>query len=131
MTAENPYAGQGPVLLDIGGDIGALLVTMPPELVGAEVAIRPIDGEAVLTGDEKQGTCAHDADIIGDRARRRGENDAEVLEFAFRHLSLLRAIEISRRGRPSACVLVRLCLVFADRLTARKPAASPSNLDTR
>src|SRR5439155_25422439 len=36
---------------DIGGDIGALLVTMPPELVGVEVAIRPIDGEAVLTGD--------------------------------------------------------------------------------
>ncbi len=36
---ENPYAGQGPVLLDIGGDIGALVVTMPAELAGAEVEI--------------------------------------------------------------------------------------------
>ena len=30
-TMENPYAGQGPVLLDIGGDVGALVVVMPPE----------------------------------------------------------------------------------------------------
>ena len=51
MTAENPHAGQGPVLLDIGGDIGALVVTMPPELVGVEVEIRPVDGEADRTGD--------------------------------------------------------------------------------
>jgi hypothetical protein len=51
MTVENPGAGQGPVLLDIGGDIGALVVTMPPELVGVEVEIRPIDDAALLTGD--------------------------------------------------------------------------------
>ncbi len=36
---ENPHAGQGPVLLDIGGAIGALVVTMPPELAGVEVEI--------------------------------------------------------------------------------------------
>lgn len=41
-TQENPYAGQGPVLLDIGGDVGALVVTMPAELEGVEVEIRPI-----------------------------------------------------------------------------------------
>jgi hypothetical protein len=33
MTAdaatENPWAGQGSVLLDIGGDVGALVVEMP------------------------------------------------------------------------------------------------------
>ena len=37
MTAaavENPYAGQGSVLLDIGGDVGALVVTMPRAMVG-------------------------------------------------------------------------------------------------
>jgi hypothetical protein len=39
-TAENPYAGQGPVLLDVGGDVGALLVTMPASLEGAEIEIR-------------------------------------------------------------------------------------------
>ena len=39
--AENPYAGQGPVLLDIGGDVGALVVTMPARMDGVEVEIRP------------------------------------------------------------------------------------------
>ena len=45
MTAsqENPYAGQGAVLLDIGGDIGAVVVTMPADLLGTEVEIRPVD----------------------------------------------------------------------------------------
>lgn len=42
-SSENPYAGQGPVLLDIGGDIGALVVTMPAALVGIEVEINRID----------------------------------------------------------------------------------------
>lgn len=40
-SAENPYAGQGSVLLDIGGEVGALVVTMPAVLVGEEVEIRP------------------------------------------------------------------------------------------
>lgn len=39
--AENPFAGQGSVLLDIGGDVGALVVTMPTEMVDMEVEIRP------------------------------------------------------------------------------------------
>ena len=36
---ENPHAGQGSVLLDIGGDVGALVVTMPPAMVGVEIEI--------------------------------------------------------------------------------------------
>ena len=40
-SAENPHAGQGSVLLDIGGDVGALVVTMPAEMEGVEVEIRP------------------------------------------------------------------------------------------
>jgi hypothetical protein len=39
--AENPHAGQGMVVLDIGGDIGALIVTAPAELAGAEIEICP------------------------------------------------------------------------------------------
>jgi hypothetical protein len=42
--SENPHAGQGPVLLDIGGDVGALAIAMPAALEGAEVEIRPVDG---------------------------------------------------------------------------------------
>ena len=41
VDLENPHAGQGMVMLDIGGDVGALVVTMPAALVGEEVEIRP------------------------------------------------------------------------------------------
>ena len=43
---DNSHAGQGPVVLDIGGDIGALIVTMPAALAGAEVEARPVAGAA-------------------------------------------------------------------------------------
>jgi hypothetical protein len=36
---ENPHAGQGSVLLDIGGDVGALVVTMPGTMLGEEVEL--------------------------------------------------------------------------------------------
>lgn len=42
---ENPYAGQGSVLLDIGGDVGALVVVAPDSMLGHEVEIAPA-GEA-------------------------------------------------------------------------------------
>ena len=38
---DNSHAGQGAVLLDIGDGIGALVVTMPRQLIGREVEIRP------------------------------------------------------------------------------------------
>jgi ABC-type Zn2+ transport system substrate-binding protein/surface adhesin len=43
---ENPFAGQGSVLLDIGDDIGAVVVAMPAEMEGVEVEIRPEHGHA-------------------------------------------------------------------------------------
>jgi len=45
--AENAWAGQGAVLLDIGGDVGALVVAMPAATVGLEVEIRPLDDDHV------------------------------------------------------------------------------------
>jgi hypothetical protein len=42
---ENPFAGQGSVLLDIGDDVGAVVVAMPAGMEGVEVEIRP-DGHA-------------------------------------------------------------------------------------
>ncbi|MGH3923063.1 MAG: hypothetical protein ACRDTT_09385 [Pseudonocardiaceae bacterium] len=43
-TEENPHAGRGSAVpVDIGGDIGALVLTMPPDLEGSEVEIRPTD----------------------------------------------------------------------------------------
>jgi hypothetical protein len=43
---DNSHAGQGSVLLDIGGSVGALVVTMPPTLVGDEIEIRPVGSPA-------------------------------------------------------------------------------------
>ena len=40
QPSENPYAGQGSVLLDIGGDVGALVVEAPASTLGTEVEIR-------------------------------------------------------------------------------------------
>ena len=45
-TAENPHSGQGPVLLDIGDDIGAVVVSMPASTEGLEVGIRPAGARA-------------------------------------------------------------------------------------
>jgi hypothetical protein len=42
---ENPHAGQGSVLLDIGDDVGALVVAMPPPMVGVEIEIAPVGGQ--------------------------------------------------------------------------------------
>ena len=39
--AENPFAGQGSVLLDIGDEVGAVVVAMPDGMEGVEVEIRP------------------------------------------------------------------------------------------
>jgi hypothetical protein len=42
---DNSHAGQGPVLLDIGGEVGALILTMPAALAGQEIEIRPLSKE--------------------------------------------------------------------------------------
>jgi hypothetical protein len=49
-TPENPHAGQGPVPLDIGGDVGALVVTVPAHLADLEVEIRPAGATADRLG---------------------------------------------------------------------------------
>ncbi len=60
-TAENPYAGQGSVLLDIGGEIGALVVSMPAEMEGVEVEIRPVAaGTQLVHGHRHDHDDGHD-----------------------------------------------------------------------
>jgi hypothetical protein len=44
--AHNARAGQGPVVLDIGGDVGAVVLTVPADLSGEEIEIRPVSGLA-------------------------------------------------------------------------------------
>ena len=62
MTSENPHAGQGSVLLDIGDDIGALVVTMPADLEGIEVEINRVDATDHRQPPGHQHDHHHDAD---------------------------------------------------------------------
>lgn len=39
---DNSHAGQGAVVLDIGGDVGALVIVAPAELEGVEIEARPL-----------------------------------------------------------------------------------------
>lgn len=58
---ENPHAGQGAVMLDVGGDVGAIVVVMPARLTGVEIEIRPA-GQSHL---EVFGTDGHDGTVPG------------------------------------------------------------------
>ena len=70
MTSENPHAGQGSVLLDIGDDIGALVVTMPADLEGIEVEINRVDAtDRHPTGHQHD--HHHDADHNHDHRSHR------------------------------------------------------------
>ena len=53
MPEDNTHAGQGSVVLDIGGDIGALIVSAPAQLEGVEIEIRP------TSSDHSTGTHVH------------------------------------------------------------------------
>jgi hypothetical protein len=64
MTEDNSHAGQGAVLLDIGGDVGALVVVMPAAMEGLEVEIRPV-GAVDPSGGAADGD-AHDDHAHGD-----------------------------------------------------------------
>jgi hypothetical protein len=55
IEPENARAGHGAVVLDIGGDVGALVVAMPNAMVGREVEIRPRDGQHVHPHAHGQG----------------------------------------------------------------------------
>ena len=71
VSDENPFAGQGSVLLDIGGDVGALIVTMPSDMEGVEVEIAT---EADL---------GHDGDYDGvDHSHPHGHDHSHRLHVA-------------------------------------------------
>ena len=76
-SSENPHAGQGMVMLDIGGAVGALVVTMPATMVGTEVEIRPVG----VLSQHSHGHSAHvhehdhDHDHEGDHEHSPGQAD--------------------------------------------------------
>lgn len=46
VSAHNPHAGQGPVVLDIGETTGALVLGARPDMVGREIDISPVGADA-------------------------------------------------------------------------------------
>ncbi len=57
-SPENPHAGRGAaVLLDIGGDVGAVIVTMPESMVGQEVDIVAVGSDLTVEPEH-----SHDED---------------------------------------------------------------------
>ena len=76
---ENPNAGQGAVVLDIGGDVGALIVTMPADMVGDEVEIVPTGtqrvGHAHTHADGTAHDHAHEHDVDHDHGHGHGHAD--------------------------------------------------------
>ena len=77
MTGEHSPAGQGPVLLDIGDDIGALIISMPASLEGAEIGIRPVD-----TGAKHQVGERRHVGVVGRPANGRLVHSAVFSELA-------------------------------------------------
>ena len=110
-SAENPFAGQGAVLLDIGGDVGALVVTMPRAMVDTEVEIRPVGADHSHEGhphdhgdhghghhDDGHGHLAHVAVV------ERPVGDGTVPSLVFGELTA-GGYDLFEKGRPDAVVL--------------------------
>ncbi|MEO6702071.1 MAG: hypothetical protein ABI140_17210 [Jatrophihabitantaceae bacterium] len=62
MVEDNSHAGQGPVVLDIGGEIGALIIQAPAELAGHEIEVRPVGGAAKQRFDAAISHSHHEHD---------------------------------------------------------------------
>jgi hypothetical protein len=56
---DNSHAGQGSVVLDIGGEIGALVLQAPAELEGVEIEIRPTGDTPYADGHPAGGDHPH------------------------------------------------------------------------
>jgi len=102
-TAENPFAGQGAVLLDIGDDVGALVVTMPGTMVDTEVEIRPVGvahshPHGGHPHDHGHGHLAHVAVV------ERPVGDGTVPSLVFGELTTGR-YDLFEKGRPDDVVL--------------------------
>lgn len=61
MTAEHRHsAGQGPVLLDVGDDIGALVLHTSAEMAGEEIEISPVGAD-----DSRTHVAVHRRELAG------------------------------------------------------------------
>jgi hypothetical protein len=90
-SPESTGPSQGPVVLDIGGDVGAAVVHAPAQLDGTEIEIRRLprtwDGTHVAVRRRPSGDEPRFAAVFGQLAagqyevRRRGGTDPVVRSF--------------------------------------------------
>jgi hypothetical protein len=81
-VSETAHAGQGAVVLDIGADVGALVVSAPSRLAGAELEICPA-GQRCGKPDEGRGWWSGNW-------RSTGHGHGHSSEPAWPHVSVLR-----------------------------------------
>jgi hypothetical protein len=110
--SENPHAGQGSVLLDIGDDVGALIVTMPEDTVGLEVEIRPVGADGSHRShthshghEHADGHHSHDHDhLVHVAVVPRPVAHATVPSLVYPEL-VTGAYDVFEKGHPDAVVL--------------------------
>ena len=109
-TAENPFAGQGAVLLDIGYDVGALVVTMPAAMVDTEVEIRPVgtvaqhSHEGHTHGGHHHDGHSHDDHLAHVAVVERPVGDGTVPSLVFGELAA-GSYDLFEKGHPDDVVL--------------------------
>jgi hypothetical protein len=103
-SPENPHAGQGCVLLDIGGDIGALVVTAPAAMVGVEVEIAA-EGTAFGHHHHHHGRGRHHAHLAHVAVVRRPVQGGEVPALVFGELTAGR-YALAEKGTSDVRLLV-------------------------
>ena len=113
VVPENAWAGQGAVLLDIGGDVGALVVAMPASTVGLEVEIRPVDAPPGHGHRHEHEHLAHVAVVARPIA------DGHLPSLVFPDLEAGR-YELFEKGSPGA-VAVRVVVAGGTVATADWP----------
>ena len=126
MTAvwvENPYAGQGPVLLDVGAGSAALVITCPEDLVGSEIGVRRLDQQLCEVG-------------LGQHRAGRGHGDYPTPEHpdAHTHASTGHPPHVAVLRRPVPSGRLVASAVFPDLQPGRYqlwvlPDGSPCSVD--
>jgi hypothetical protein len=101
---ENAWAGQGAVLLDIGGEFGALVVSMPATTVGLEVEIRPLDEQQVRAHAHDQAHGHEHSHLAHVAVVSRPVAQGQVPSLVFGELEQGR-YELFEKGRPDAVAL--------------------------
>jgi ABC-type Zn2+ transport system substrate-binding protein/surface adhesin len=90
MPEDNSHAGQGPVVLDIGGDIGALIIAATAELAGHEIELRPVGGAALARYQQQ---AAHHHSHEHDHSHEHGHSHEHSHHPALVHVAVV--------GRPA------------------------------